>query len=597
MVLVFTTLQSSIAVFPSKVTAKTLLYSEDFSEPDALESWLEVRNQQWSHPLRICMNGSQPARWTVNQGTAEIFIDSNPCTMEIIPPDFLLPASQTYEFEADVTFLESVQMDRNILFLWIDAGNWYDVKVTGTEVRLQKVVNGQVYQLENSVTTFPFVENQTYHFSVVFSRSGISVSIDDSLLLESADSEPFPENNFFSMGLQAGVGSLRRTASRFDNLAVYRLQQDPTSVTRITQHDPSWGELIYDHADQWSTTGASIKHWGCALTSLVMIMQYHGITTMPDGNPLNPATVNDWLTQQPDGYIGGGLLNFLAGTRLTKQISHLYGSPTLEYGRKSWSTEVSMSDVRQEVESNKPVILQIPGHFFVSDDYDQLTNDFLIKDPAYIYTHLNQHTTTPISYRTFQPSFTDLSYLMVTHDENENIIFTQKTTGVESISITESLTSFETTDTNSTAQTTTSVQIPDEGEYTVTLLTPQNEYHVELFSYTKDGEVTIHQLSGNSMGLPVVFALEYKKDAPSTIAQVGSFERLQQLLETAYAQTEHFPPLTWWWLDHTTKLAIENPASNRYFKQLFLSLLEYYEDQLGENLLTELQTEVSIIPE
>jgi len=328
-----------------------------------------------------------------------------------------------------------------------------------------------------------------------------------------------------------------------------------------------------------------------------MIMQYHGITTMPDGNPVDPATVNDWLTQQPDGYIGGGLLNFLAGTRLTKQISHLYGSPTLEYGRKSWNTEVSMSDVRQEVESNKPVILQIPGHFLVSDGYDQVTNDLLIKDPAYIYTHLDQHATTPISYRTFQPSFTDLSYLLATHDEDETIVFLNDSAEIESVTMVESLSGIGTTELSTTKQAITSVMLPDDGVYTLTVHTTKTDYYVELLTYTRVGEVTIHVLSGNSMGLPLVFTLDYKKDAPSVIAQVGSFARVQQLIEEAYAETEDFPPLTWWWLNHASRLALEKPTSNRYFKQLFIKLLDYYQADLTQDLLSKLQGEVSIIPE
>ena len=59
-----------------------------------------------------------------------------------------------FSFSVDVTFLESINMDRNVPFLWDDADNWYDIKVTNNEIRLQKVVAGVSYELRTLLWVF-----------------------------------------------------------------------------------------------------------------------------------------------------------------------------------------------------------------------------------------------------------------------------------------------------------------------------------------------------------------------------------------------------------------------------------------------------------
>lgn len=69
-------------------------------------------------------------------------------------------------------------------------------------------------------------------------------------------------------------------------LDVPKFYQNATS----TLSDPNWPAEIYDF------TNKTISQKGCALTSLAMILNYHGATTTPDTyESTNPFTLNEWL--------------------------------------------------------------------------------------------------------------------------------------------------------------------------------------------------------------------------------------------------------------------------------------------------------------
>jgi hypothetical protein len=61
------------------------------------------------------------------------------------------------------------------------------------------------------------------------------------------------------------------------------------------QGDLPWGPRPYDQQP-----GQSISSKGCALTSLAMALAYAGVTTLPDGNALNPLTLNNFLNSSPE---------------------------------------------------------------------------------------------------------------------------------------------------------------------------------------------------------------------------------------------------------------------------------------------------------
>jgi hypothetical protein len=207
--------------------------------------------------------------------------------------------------------------------------------------------------------------------------------------------------------LRAGTGSRYPSATYFSDLKVKSL--DEPVFTYFRQDDSLWAEEVYDHADLWSAY-PSIKNWGCAITSAAMILRFYGHAQMPNGEELNPQTLNQWLKQEVDAYVGDGLLNWLAISRLSKILSEIDGQPKLEFSHFRGSEEELKDKLQAELDKGQPQIVHIPGHFLVVDDFD---DDFSVKDPLYDYAFLSEMDSEIDSLRIFTPSYTDLSYLLL----------------------------------------------------------------------------------------------------------------------------------------------------------------------------------------
>lgn len=54
------------------------------------------------------------------------------------------------------------------------------------------------------------------------------------------------------------------------------------------------GATLLDNTDNPPHT---LGWYGCTLTTAAMLLRFHGATTMPDGQPLNPGSLNRWLLQ------------------------------------------------------------------------------------------------------------------------------------------------------------------------------------------------------------------------------------------------------------------------------------------------------------
>lgn len=174
----------------------------------------------------------------------------------------------------------------------------------------------------------------------------------------------------------------------------------PSSFPYLSQKDPAWGGKEYDSATSWAGLGKDgIDRWGCALTSVAMMLQKYEVKT-PDGTNVDPDILNTWLKSQPDGYVGPGLLNWIAVTRYAHQ-SYLAGkSPTeLEYLRQPGSTTPTL-----------PAILGVSGHFVVGHNED--TTNWKINDPADQTKTTLAKTTTLTSINRFLPSHTDLTNML-----------------------------------------------------------------------------------------------------------------------------------------------------------------------------------------
>jgi hypothetical protein len=396
-----------------KSHAQSSVFSDKFDSP-TLDAWTLERSAQWGAPLSPCMNNGVPAAWQVINGMANITISGPACVTEIKPVGLDLQNSEGYEIEFDWRIDTSTHMDRNFALLWKDTQNWIGIKLIDNSLLVQSVQDGYSHIVPGSSVQYAFQANQTYQFRVQYTNNNqVVIFINGEKVVDVIDTELKPYIGSRSFALQASVGSISSSRSSFDNIVVTVPDAPTLGVEHIGQGDEPWGGMEYDTASAWSDGGITFWDWGCALTSAVMIMRYHGITTMPDGQPVNPLSVNNWLLAN-HGYFNGGLVSFPSISALTKEISTTYGTPTLEY---SGTNTEPLEKALTSVDASLPAILQVPGHFVVVEGrVGDSPFDAFIQDPAGSKKQLSLLMKRPASARFFTPSHTDISYLEIAAD-------------------------------------------------------------------------------------------------------------------------------------------------------------------------------------
>lgn len=206
-------------------------------------------------------------------------------------------------------------------------------------------------------------------------------------------------------------------------------------VPSLKQTSSPWNTDIYDSANEWipPTTYQTISDWGCALTSAVMVLQYHGITTMPHDpshTPLDPRSLNNWLKSQPDGYAldpqgnKTGNVNWLAVSRLTRLAGlNPSDNPDFHYHALMYKPVHSANTalLTTDLSNNIPDILEEPGHFVVATGTQNGT--YTINDPYYNNrpTLNDGYNNTFSSLGRFIPSLTDLSYIFLVAPTNVTV--------------------------------------------------------------------------------------------------------------------------------------------------------------------------------
>ena len=341
---------------------------------------------------------------------------------------------------------------------------------------------------------------------------------------------------------------------------------------------------------------------------MVMILDFHGITKFPSGELITPATLNAWLLSQPDGYIGDGLLNWLAVTRLSQQINQVFETPKLEFSiiRDNLLTKATS----ELVEFLRPVIINIPGHFLVAEGITQVENpDFYIQDPAFSYTLLSEHEKEPLSLRTFTPSFTDLSYFLIhspativptlalqKEDEPLQLDLQTEASTLTAITTTEAGTATFSTS-SSPAQTLLYLQKPDSGTYILSFSGPiGSTYSLELFLYTADGTAQIETLTGIFGPRSEQYQLTFLKAAgPQLLKQLFNSDDLSSDLSYFLENksiTSHF---IWYELTRLLSLFETFPKQTQELKNHFLTLLAEHATDFESDTLTYLQAKIKLL--
>lgn len=192
------------------------------------------------------------------------------------------------------------------------------------------------------------------------------------------------------------------------------LDNSYTPLPYFSQKDPAWKDLPYDSASVWAgAEAASIERWGCAITSVAMVLKEYGIK-MPNGEEANPDKLNTWLSAQPDGYIGNGLLNWLAISRLARDARENGQAETdLEFVK-------SYGSPSDELTSGLYPIIDEGGHFVAL--YDQNDDSYLLNDPNDATRSSRPKSEWIKSVNTYTPSDTDLSYILLVIEEGASLV-------------------------------------------------------------------------------------------------------------------------------------------------------------------------------
>ena len=388
---------------------KTIFHDsfENFSQ------WHQVFNEQQAQPGVPCRGISSPEMaWQIINGRATLNINhSSPCKVVIQPQGIAEEKADTSGVEFEM-WLNRVDVDRNWLVHWQDNHNYFGFHLFNNGIYPEKYVDGKAYQIFPEFFFYAFLPNIRYRINLEhnYLTQQTTLFINGTPLVRFQENVDDPKITG-PPGLVGSVGAARDFSySEYDSFRFYTITDEvplALDVPLIMQTDPQWSDQEYDRASAWSPKETNIGRWGCALTSAVMVFRYFGLDTFPDGKVLTPATVNTWLQNQSDGYVGDGLLNWRALSRLSQEIAESLNTPTLEMS--FLAKDVNLKEqMWQLLAENIPPILHLPEHFVVAHGVEDFSK-LLIRDPS--FSNTTQDVEKVLSARVFTPSHTDLSAL------------------------------------------------------------------------------------------------------------------------------------------------------------------------------------------
>lgn len=261
--------------------------------------------------------------------------------------------------------------------------------------------------------------------------------------------------------------------------SVRSLATPPSTFPYLSQNDPLWADKEYDSASQWAGLDKSgIGRWGCALTSAAMILQNYNVQTAT-GSAVTPDGLNDWLINEPDGYLGLGHVNWLAISRYARE----------SYDANHASTKLEFVRTYPPATPELPAILGLPGHFVVAQDED--TNSWKINDPASTTKQSLDKTATLKSINKFVPSTTDLSYMLYVIDSDVTATLTDDNGETLPTQWVDEYLNDDSEDTAGPAIRTLMIPKPSSGKYHLIVNRPPNtERSVKVYLYDKLGDTT-----------------------------------------------------------------------------------------------------------
>jgi len=474
---------------------------------------------QWSE-----FNLSPSVFWELSNEGSENEVVSGRAD-QVTPPTFLITKAEyflpTKDFIWQFDLIPQFGVDHNLVWGFVDNKNYYQLHFSAGALWVNHFIGGQ--EMLARGINFNWNIGQSYLISISRKNGLLSILVDNVEVFHFYDWTYDEIASVGSWGIKMSPGSVFPVKTILKNNQINKEADESISLIHFWQNDPFWSDDIYDSASLWvGNDRPTISRWGCALTSAAMVLHFHGFSEFLSGEELNPASLNKWLIDQQDGYLGEGLVNWWAITRLTRILSDQAQSvllPKLEFSflKQGWREAAQVF-----LAAKQPVIAQIPGHFFVLNGFDQVLNEFKLLDPLFELEYEHEHE--PIqSIRVFQPSFTDLSAIVVVHDPSVLVKFyNEEQTLIETKEWEENI---------STAKSMafTVIEKPEVGKYSIEFITSDFDGELlesSLYTYTQDAEPTIHLIDHqieNNFGSQII-ELNFEKNNSSSIEYKNIWE-------------------------------------------------------------------------
>lgn len=437
-----------------------------------------------------------------------------------------------YIYEVDMIAYSGT--DKNLLFRVIDSNNRYGFHIAYGGLALEKVTNGWARDVVSYQITFE--NGKKYHMKIILSGNKIDIYQEGVLILSYIDNAP-DQISHGKIGLRVGTGADSPSEVFFDNVLVTSLDHLPTPtslpVPYLSQKNPLWAGEIYNQAENWSSN-PFISRWGCALTSAAMTLLYHGISKIPGGIDLDPATLNNWLKNQIDGYLREGHLNWFALTRLARIVHGETSSTLLKFQRN----EKDLSLLETDLEQNQPPILEVPGHFIVATGKSD--DSYFINDPFWEErTTLASYNNDFLSLRRLIPTSTNLSAFLLVSNPNVNVIVKNEGDEIVGSSYFQEplLDSFGGGEKSGQGINIFNYHEPPEGVYSVTAFSPNiTSFVLDIFAYDQEAEITKTSFFGlTGPENPPSFKINFSPTTGITFNREVSFSQLRKDLNRAFS--------------------------------------------------------------
>lgn len=393
-----------------------------------LDGWQVV-----SDPDRTLCN----APWEIDNGRLSIAINQPSCTTNLMPNDQLWgDLGENYTIEMDAWFTGGT--DHNVAFRFTPStpkNDWYDYHfVAPSTIVLERVPVGNV---SNTISHPIPNKSDPYHIKITVDVGRIALEIDGDLV---HDYEYDPTTDVFPTGrfaFRAGTGADPVSIAEFDNLVVKEIS-DELNVPYFSQNDEDWGGDVYNHH---MSINDNIDKWGCALTSIAMVLDYHGVSNFyglnngagdfPDGTEVNPGTLNQWLSSQPDGYRHDGAVNWWAPLRIANKAKDASAnSHTLEFKKVNTNdftqVDLSLQDGLPDILRLQESISPSGAHYAVATGIGESGVEYLIRDPEFVRKRILTATSSLQSLNRYTPSNTNQSFIVIQVDKPANVLVTHE---------------------------------------------------------------------------------------------------------------------------------------------------------------------------